>query len=134
MADKIKSIKAREILAQRGLLGLEVTVETEGGAVDCYYEKDIDRYVGLFGPGERTRDEQIALLKKFVDSYPVVSLEDPLHEEDFEGHALATRELGIEVVGDDLFTTNFKRLEQGIALGAANSMVLKISQVGISFS
>jgi enolase len=99
-------------------------------AADCYYEPEIDRYVGLFGPGERSRDEQIALLKQFVESYPVVSLEDPLHEEDFEGHALATRELGIEVVGDDLFTTNQERLKQGIELGAANSMVLKITQVG----
>jgi enolase len=99
-------------------------------AADCYYEADIDRYVGHFMPGERTRDQQIALLKSYVDNFPVVSLEDPLHEEDFEGHALATRELGIEVVGDDLFTTNVHRLRQGIAAGAANSMVVKITQVG----
>jgi enolase len=99
-------------------------------AADCYYEEDIERYVGLFSPGEKTRDEVIAMLQGFVESYPIISLEDPLHEEDFEGHALATRELGIEVVGDDLFTTNVERLKQGIALGAANSMVLKITQVG----
>ena len=99
-------------------------------AADCYYERDIDRYVGLFSPGEKTRDDVIELLKSFVAAYPIVSLEDPLHEEDFEGHALATRELGIEVVGDDLFTTNIARLRQGISMGAANSMVLKITQVG----
>ena len=99
-------------------------------AADCYYEPDIDRYVGQFEPGERTRDEQIALLKSYVDAFPIVSLEDPLHENDFEGHALATRELGIEVVGDDLFTTNIERLRQGIEVGASNSIVLKISQVG----
>ena len=99
-------------------------------AADCYYERDIDRYVGLFSPGEKTRDELIALLEDFVTSYPVVSLEDPLHENDFEGHAMATQALGIEVVGDDLFTTNVERLKQGIAAGAANSMVLKITQVG----
>ncbi len=98
-------------------------------AADCYYEEDIDRYVGLFMPGERTRDEVIALLN-FVDHYPIVSLEDPLREDDFEGHALATQELGIEIVGDDLFTTNIERLRQGIAVGAAKSMVLKITQVG----
>lgn len=86
--------------------------------------------MGQFEPGERTRDEQIALLKSYVDAFPIVSLEDPLHENDFEGHALATRELGIEVVGDDLFTTNIERLRQGIEVGAANSIVLKISQVG----
>lgn len=99
-------------------------------AADCYYEKDIDRYVGLFSPGEKSRDDVIELLKDFVEKYPVVSLEDPLREEDFEGVAIATRELGIEVVGDDLFTTNIERLKQGIEAGAANSMVLKITQIG----
>lgn len=99
-------------------------------AADCYYEKETQRYVGQFEPGERTRDQQITFLKNLVDNFPIVSLEDPLHEDDFEGHALATRELGIEVVGDDLFTTNIERLRQGIEVGAANSIVLKISQVG----
>ncbi len=99
-------------------------------AADCYYEKDIDRYVGLFSAGEKSRDEVIALLLDYVTHYPICSLEDPLHENDFPGHALATRELGIEIVGDDLFTTNIERLKQGIAAGAANSMVLKITQVG----
>ena len=99
-------------------------------AADCYYEKDIDRYVGHFNAESRTRDEQIAFLKGIVDNYPVVSMEDPLHENDFEGHALATEALGIEIVGDDLFTTNAARLQRGIDLGAANSMVLKITQVG----
>ena len=99
-------------------------------AADCYYEKDIDRYVGLFSAGEKTRDDVIKLLLDFVETYPILSLEDPLHENDFAGHAMATKELGIEIVGDDLFTTNAARLEQGIAAGAANSMVLKITQVG----
>jgi enolase len=72
----------------------------------------------------------IAQYKEFVANYPIVSIEDPLHESDLEGHALVTRELGIEVVGDDLFTTNIGRLKEGIAMGAGNSMVLKITQVG----
>lgn len=99
-------------------------------AADCYYEPDLGRYVGLFSAGEKSRDDLIELLKGWVTTFPIVSLEDPLHEEDFVGHALATEELGIEVVGDDLFTTNIERLRQGIAQGAANSMVLKITQVG----
>ncbi|MCD6529148.1 phosphopyruvate hydratase, partial [Candidatus Bathyarchaeota archaeon] len=57
-------------------------------------------------------------------------LEDPLDEEDYEGHAILTRELGIEIVGDDLFTTNVKRLEKGIKVGAANAILLKVNQVG----
>jgi enolase len=99
-------------------------------AADCYYERDIDRYVGLFSPGEKTRDEVIALLTDFVEHYPITSLEDPLHELDLEGHAMAVKALGIEVVGDDLFTTNPQRLREAIAIGAANSMVLKITQIG----
>lgn len=99
-------------------------------AAGCYYEPDIDRYVGIFSEGEKTRDEMLELYLDFVNNYPICSIEDPLDEEDFEGHALFTRELGIEIVGDDLFTTNIERLKQGIAAGAANSMVLKITQVG----
>ena len=57
-------------------------------------------------------------------------LEDPLDEDDYEGHAMLTRELGIEIVGDDLFTTNPERLQQGIDVGAANTMLLKVNQVG----
>lgn len=99
-------------------------------AAGCYYEPDIQRYVGIYSEGEKDRNEMIALYKEMVASYPLVSLEDPLHDEDYEGHALITDALGIEIVGDDLFTTNIKRLKEGVALGAANSMVIKITQVG----
>jgi enolase len=99
-------------------------------ASDCYYEEDIDRYVGIFCEGEKTREQMIAQYKAFVADFPIVSIEDPLHEDDLEGTAMITRELGIEVVGDDFFTTNTERLRKAIAVGAANSMVLKITQVG----
>ncbi len=99
-------------------------------AADCYYERDIDRYVGLFSEGEKTRDELLALYLQFVTNYPIVSLEDVVREDDLEGMALFTRELGIEIVGDDFFTTNITRLRAAAAVGAANSMVIKITQVG----
>ena len=99
-------------------------------AADCYYERDIDRYVGYFSAGEKTRDDVLSLLKEWVEQYPIVSLEDPLHELDIEGHALAVKELGFEVVGDDFFTTNPERLQRAIEAGAASSMVLKITQIG----
>jgi len=60
-------------------------------AADCYYERDMDRYVGLFSPGEKTRDDVIRLLQDWITTYPILSLEDPCHEEDFEGHAIATK-------------------------------------------
>jgi len=99
-------------------------------ASGCYYEADIDRYVGIFCEGEKTRDQMIETYLDHINNYPVYSIEDPMHENDFEGHAIATKELGIEIVGDDLFTTNIERLQMGIQSGAANSMVLKITQVG----
>jgi enolase len=99
-------------------------------AAGCYYEEEIDRYVGIYSEGEKTRKQMITLYIDFVSHYPLVSLEDPLHEEDMEGHAILTQELGIEIVGDDLFTTNINRVQMGVACGAANSMVLKITQVG----
>lgn len=99
-------------------------------AAGCYYEPEIDRYVGLFSEGEKNREQLLRLYQQHVATYPILSIEDPFHEEDFEGHALATRELGIEIVGDDLFTTNARRLQEGAAAGAANSMVLKVTQVG----
>jgi enolase len=99
-------------------------------AAGCYYEADIDRYVGIYSAGEKTREQMIATYREFVANYPLVSLEDPLHEEDMEGHAMVTADLGIEIVGDDLFTTNIERVRVGVELGAANSMVLKITQVG----
>lgn len=99
-------------------------------AAGCYYEADIDRYVGLYSEGEKTRDDLIALYHEFVANYPLISLEDPLHEDDMEGHALVTETTGIEVVGDDLFTTNIERVKLASEYGAANSMVLKITQVG----
>jgi enolase len=99
-------------------------------AAGCYYEADIDRYVGIYSAGEKTREDLIALYREFVANYPLVSLEDPLHEEDMEGHAMVVEETGIEIVGDDLFTTNIERVKMGVEVGAANSMVLKITQVG----
>ncbi len=99
-------------------------------AADCYYEKDIDKYVGIFAPGEKTREEMIDMYKDLVNTYPIVSFEDPLREDDYEGIAIITKETGVEVVGDDLFTTNEERLKKGIETGAANSMVLKMTQVG----
>jgi len=86
-------------------------------------------------PGEGvTRDTaaMIAFYKELVDSYPIVSIEDPLSEDDWEGWAQLTRELGdrVQLVGDDLFVTNPERLQRGIDLGVANSILVKVNQIG----
>ncbi|HEY8417333.1 MAG TPA: phosphopyruvate hydratase [Limnochordales bacterium] len=81
---------------------------------------------------ERDAAGMIAFYKELVDSYPVVSIEDPLSEDDWEGWAAITRELGdrVQLVGDDLFVTNPARLQRGIELGVANSILVKVNQIG----
>lgn len=79
-----------------------------------------------------TTDQLIAFWKEFVGKYPIRSLEDPLGEEDWQGWAKITEALGskIQLVGDDLFVTNTKRLEKGITMNCANSILIKLNQIG----
>jgi len=74
--------------------------------------------------------EMIDLYKELVDAYPLVSIEDPLQEEDFEGFAEVTRRVPVQIVGDDLFVTSASRLRRGIELGACNALLWKVNQVG----
>ncbi|MEM0325630.1 MAG: phosphopyruvate hydratase [Desulfurococcaceae archaeon] len=96
------------------------------------YREDKGVYV-LEGEGrELTRDDLISFYEQLTADYPIVSIEDPLYEEDFEGFAYITRSLGSKVliVGDDLFTTNIKRLTKGIEVSAANAILVKVNQIG----
>jgi enolase len=97
-------------------------------AAGCFTEKD--NFIGLFSRKIKSRDDLIALYKDWCSKYPILDLEDPLNDEDFEGHAILTKELGIQITGDDLFATSPSRLQKGIDLGAANAMVLKVPQIG----
>jgi enolase len=75
-------------------------------------------------------DALIELYKEVAGRYPIASMEDPLQEEDFEGYAELTREIDIQIVGDDLFTTNTDRLRKGIEKRAANALLFKVNQIG----
>ena len=79
-----------------------------------------------------TSSELIAHWKKLVEKYPIISIEDALDEEDWEGWQLLTKELGgkVQLVGDDLFVTNTERLAKGISLGCGNSILIKLNQIG----
>lgn len=79
-----------------------------------------------------TSAELIAHWKQLVEKYPIISIEDALDEEDWEGWQLLTKELGdkVQLVGDDLFVTNTKRLKKGIELGCGNSILIKLNQIG----
>ena len=74
--------------------------------------------------------EMIDFYKGLVDAYPLVSIEDPLQEEDFEGFAEVTQKVPVQIVGDDLFVTTAARLSRGIELGACNALLWKVNQVG----
>jgi len=77
-------------------------------------------------------DALIDVYTDLINAYPLISIEDPLQEEDFHGFATMTRAIGhrVQIVGDDLFVTNVDRLQTGIALGAANALLLKVNQIG----
>ena len=95
-----------------------------------FYEKEKNVYV--VGGKEYTREGLIDLYKDLVSTYPIASIEDPVQEEDFEGFAMVTKELGkkIQLVGDDIFVTNVTRLKKGIEMGAGNALLLKVNQIG----
>ena len=103
-------------------------------ALDCAateYFKD-GQYV-LSGEGKTlTSDENVAYLAALVADYPIISIEDGMAEDDWDGWKLLTDALGgkVQLVGDDLFVTNPARLAEGIRLGCANSMLVKVNQIG----
>ncbi|WP_030897524.1 phosphopyruvate hydratase [Streptomyces sp. NRRL F-5126] len=80
----------------------------------------------------RSAEEMTAYYAELVDAYPLVSVEDPLHEEDWAGWKTITDQLGakVQIVGDDLFVTNPERLSRGIDEGAANALLVKVNQIG----
>jgi enolase len=81
---------------------------------------------------DRTADDMIGFWSDLLDRFPIVSLEDPLAEDDWDGWIALTRALGsrVQVVGDDIFVTNLERLDHGIRTGAANAILVKVNQIG----
>lgn len=95
-----------------------------------FYE---DGKYNLKGEGVvRTSEEMVAWYEEMINKYPIVSIEDGLDENDWEGHKLLTDRIGdrVQLVGDDLFVTNTKRLAQGIEQGVGNSILVKVNQIG----
>jgi enolase len=79
-----------------------------------------------------TRQQIVKMWKGFADKYPIISLEDGMAEDDWEGWSMLTNALGdkIQLVGDDLFVTNVERLKKGIDMGVGNSILIKVNQIG----
>ena len=97
-----------------------------------FYDEEKKIY-NLAGEGvQRTAEEMVAYYEMLLDKYPVISIEDGLAEDDWDGWKLMTERIGnrVQLVGDDLFVTNTKRLEEGIAKGIGNSILIKVNQIG----
>ena len=117
--------------------GSDIFIAMDPATTELYNEKDKKYHF----PGEskmkgtavvRTSDEMIAEWERLVDKYPIISIEDGLAEEDWDGWKKLTERLGskIQLVGDDLFVTNTERLQKGIDLGAGNAILIKVNQIG----
>ncbi len=96
-----------------------------------FYEDGVYR-LGAEAKPEKSRDEMVAFLTALVDAYPIISIEDGMDEEDWDGWKLLTDALGdrVQLVGDDLFVTNTERLARGIEEGIGNSILIKVNQIG----
>ena len=103
-----------------------------GLALDCAASEFYKDGVYHFEGKELTAQELSAYYVELVAAYPLVSIEDPLEEDDWEGYVHLTAELGdkVQIVGDDLFVTNPVRLAKGLELGTANSILVKVNQIG----
>ena len=96
------------------------------------YNKEIKKYVFEGEDVIRSSEELVAYYESLIEEFPIISIEDPMDEEDWEGWKLMTERVGnkIQLVGDDLFVTNSKRLQKGIDMGVANAILIKVNQIG----
>jgi len=111
--------------------GKDIAIVLDPATSELYNEEDGKYHFEREGK-VRTKEEMVEFWVKLVEKYPIVSIEDGVAEEDWEGWKMLTEALGnkIQLVGDDLFVTNTKRLAKGIELGVANSILIKLNQIG----
>ena len=109
--------------------GKDVMIAIDAAASEFYED---GKYNMAGDNAVRTSDEMIEYYKNLVEKYPIISIEDGLAEDDWDGWKKLTKELGskIQLVGDDLFVTNVKRLQKGIEMGVCNSILIKLNQIG----
>jgi enolase len=111
-------------------LGQEVALALDAAASQFY--RNGRYHLSGEGDGEKDAEEFVAFYERLVDRYPIVSIEDGMAENDWDGWMLLTRRLGerVQLVGDDLFVTNPTLITEGIARGVANSVLIKLNQIG----
>jgi enolase len=113
--------------------GTDITIALDPAASE-FYENGIYNYSKFQGPkgARKTSKEQVEYFEKLVSMFPIDSIEDGMAESDWDGWKLMTDKLGkkIQIVGDDVFVTNIEYLKKGIDLGCANSILIKLNQIG----
>ena len=112
--------------------GVDMMIAMDAAASEFWLE-DEQVYHFKKSTGEKLSSaEMVGYWKQWVDKYPILSIEDGLAEDDWSGWKLLTQTVGdrVQLVGDDLFVTNVKRLQQGIEQGIANSILVKVNQIG----
>ncbi len=112
--------------------GEDFRIAIDAATSEWFVNEDGGYYLLPKAKKKMTRAQMVRMWKDFANKYPIISLEDGMAEDDFEGWALLTKELGkkIQLVGDDLFVTNTKRLSDGIDAKIANSILIKVNQIG----
>jgi enolase len=122
-----------EAMQQAGFTpGEDVAIALDPAASE-FFDKEKGKYVfKKSDKSVKSSQEMVRFWSDWVRQYPIVSIEDGLAEDDWEGWSILTRELGdkIQLVGDDLFVTNTERLSRGIEAGVANSILIKVNQIG----
>ena len=110
-------------------LGEEVAFALDAASSEFY---DKDKGVYTFEGGEHSAEDMVKVYEELVENYPIVSIEDPLQEDDWEGYTKLTAAIGdkVQIVGDDFFVTNPARLKEGIDKKAANALLVKVNQIG----
>jgi enolase len=113
--------------------GTDVTIALDPAASE-FYENGIYNYAKFQGPKgmRKTSKEQVDYFEKLIGMFPIDSIEDGIAENDWDGWKMMTERLGkkIQIVGDDVFVTNVEYLKKGIELGCANSILIKLNQIG----
>ena len=122
-----------EAIAKAGYKpGTQIGIALDPAASE-FYDKASGKYIfKKSDKSQRTSDQMVKFWAKWVEQYPIVSIEDGMAEDDWDGWKAMTEALGskIQLVGDDLFVTNTERLRQGIEKGIANSILIKVNQIG----
>ena len=130
-AKEVFSYLSRAVQKAGYEVGRDIAFAMDAAASELYSDED-----GMYHfPGEkvmRSGQEMIALYEELIQEYPLISIEDGLDENDWDGWQEMTKRLGSEIllVGDDLFVTNVKRIHCGLDLGVANAVLIKVNQIG----